>query len=129
MAYTIKSTGKPSFKSFDIQCPACLYTEERSVDLRDCETEEQMQERIDRDTLITCPNCEGMMERVWIHAPSTVNGSAKPKSDDQIRKFQQSCKERFVKKELDDVRHKHGRLYDDSVRSAAAQKIKKEVEK
>jgi hypothetical protein len=49
-----------------------------------------------------------------------------PKSDKNLAKMQKNLRERFIKKEIDDVRHKHGRLYDDAVRSSAAQRIKSE---
>jgi len=125
MSFTVKSTGRASLRSFDIMCPACGYSEERSVDLRECETEEERNERIDRDTLIKCPNCEqATMERVWLRAPS-MGTTHDPKSDTTIAKFQQSCRERFVKKEMADIQHKHGVNFGDSIRSAAVQRIKK----
>lgn len=121
MSYTIKSTGAPSFRTIDLLCPKCQYEEERSVDLRGCETDEQREQLMNAE--LKCPNCEEAdMERVWRHAPSV---GSRPGSDEYVSKMKKSFRERFIKKEVDDVRHKHGKLYDDAVRSAAATRIKK----
>jgi hypothetical protein len=121
MSYTVKSVGAASFKTIDLQCPKCQYEEERSIDLRGCDTDEEREQRMSAE--LKCPNCEeAEMERVWRHAPSVGTKSG---SDEYVAKMKKSFKERFIKKELDQVRHKHGRLYDDAVRSAAATRIKK----
>jgi DNA-directed RNA polymerase subunit RPC12/RpoP len=118
-SYTVKHTGKAALRSFNFMCPKCSYEEERSVDMRNSE------EEIQRDMLIKCPNCDHEhLEQVIRHAPSV--GMGDPKSDKNLAKMQKNLRERFIKKEIDDVRHKHGRLYDDAVRSSAAQRIKSE---
>lgn len=111
-----------SFKVYDFECPKCQYTEERSIDFRGCDTE---QDRV-QAMKIVCPNCEHPeMEVVWRSAPAV--GGPRYGTDAEISKMKKSFKDRFIRKEVDDVRHKFGKLYDDSVRSAAAQKIKKET--
>lgn len=112
-----------SFRTFDFECPECGYQEEHSFDLRGMSEEE-------KDATIAsgirCPNCDHeKMNRVWIKAPGMKMG--KDSDMHNINRMKQSFKERFVKKELDDVRNKFGRLYDDSTRSAAAQKIESNV--
>jgi len=72
---------------------------------------------------IECPTCKKTMEFVMVKPPSG-SSIGKEGSDTSIRAFQQKCKERFVKKELDDVRHKFGRNFDDSLVSSAAKRIK-----
>lgn len=104
-----------------MQCPECHYEEERTFDRRELETEEELQAAIN---VVKCPNCEdATLEVVWKKAPSSHN------TDDMnpgtIAKMKDSFKQRFVKKEIDDVRHKHGVNFDDALRSKAAQRIKK----
>ena len=124
MSYTVKTTGSMSFKNVDLQCPKCEYEEERSIDLRGIETEDGR----NREMIIMCPNCEHPeMDRIWKKAPSIKMGN--DRSDAGIARMKNSFRDRFVKKEIDDVRHKYGRLYDDSVGSAAAQRIGKSVKK
>ena len=106
-------------------CPKCAYNEELSVDVRNCADDEAVRLKVESESQIKCPNCDHeFMEHVWLKAPA-VGTSADPKSDANLKRLQQSLRERFIKRELDDVRHKHGKLYDDSIRSAAAQRIKK----
>jgi hypothetical protein len=120
--YRIKTTGKAALKSIELLCEECKYEEERSIDMR------QTDEEIDRDMLVKCPNCDHeYMIKVWRTAPS-VSNYHDPKSDKSLKAMQNNLKQRFIKKEVDDVRHKHGRLYDDSIQSAAATRIKKETE-
>lgn len=105
-------------KSFDLACPSCDYTEVRTMDFRDYNTEDEAWQAAD----IRCPNCEeAELQRVWITAPFTkVNDY-----DRDIAAMKQSSKERFVKKEMQDIQHKHGKVFGDAVRSAAAQRIAK----
>lgn len=123
MSYTIKVTGRAAFRTIDLKCPKCEYEEERTIDLREVEDEDGYRKQM----IVQCPNCDHpQMEEIWKKAPSV---GSNPRSDSSIAKMQKSFKERFVKKELNDVRHKYGRLYDDSVKSAAVQRIKKSVKK
>jgi len=116
--YTVKHTGKAVLKTIELMCEGCSYEEERSVDMRNSE------EEIERDMLVACPNCDhGNMIKVYRTAPSVGGGD--PKSDANLAKMQGSLKRRFLKKEADDVRHKFGVNYDDSLRSAAATRIAK----
>lgn len=113
--YTVKSTGKATLKSIELVCPECEYREDRSIDMREIDTPEQEAAAMQ----IKCPNCDHeYMEREWRTAPSGVSPGT------EVDKMKRSFRERFIKKEVDDVRHKHGRLYDDAVVSSAAQRIK-----
>jgi putative FmdB family regulatory protein len=69
-----------------------------------------------------CPSCGDVMERVWLKAPMTRIGGEG--SDRQIESMKRSFNEHFVGHEMDDIRHKHGRLFDESLASAAARRIK-----
>lgn len=126
MAYSIKTTGAASFKSIDMRCPECQYTEERSIDLRGIE------EEADRDIAmnpeVKCPNCEEAdLQKVWLRAPSignyTNNRAAKTLDARQASMRAQQ------RKTDDDVRHKHGQNYNDSLSSSVAQRIKKKLVK
>jgi len=44
----------------------------------------------------------------------------------EVQNLQQACRDHFHKKELDEVRHKHGSAIDDSLKGAAVEKIKTE---
>lgn len=118
---TYRVTGKASFRTFDFECPECQYGEERMIDFRECENEEE--EKMIMSSIL-CPNCEEHnMERVWRSAPSIRMGN--DSSDHNIAKMKKSFHERFVKSgEMDQVRHKHGKLFDQSLVSAAADRIK-----
>lgn len=119
MSYTVRVKGSSSFRTVDLLCPKCEYEEERTIDLRDLDGDDR-----EKAMIVQCPNCEHPeMERIWKKAPSAKVGN--DRSDENIAKMKKSFKERFVKKELDDVRHRSGKLFDDSIRSAAAQRIKK----
>jgi len=70
----------------------------------------------------TCPNCsEGVLTLTFRKAPMGRIGGEK--STRSIESMKESLDQRFIKKDLDDVRHKWGVLYDDSIRSAAVQRI------
>lgn len=124
MSYTVKTKGKPSFRTIDLMCENCGYHEEYSVDLRDKETDQDIELAMNPE--IRCPNCEEAdLQRVWLQAPS-VGRFTNDNSSAAFEARKASFRERFVKKELDDVRNKHGKLFDESLRSAAAQRIKKD---
>jgi len=96
---------------FDYMCMDCYYHEERLV------------KYASRDSKFKCPSCEGVLQRVWLKPPA-YNSLGKEGSDKSIKAMQQSFKERFVKKEIDDVRHKFGKTFDDSLVSSAAKRIR-----
>jgi hypothetical protein len=72
-----------------------------------------------------CPECEGELsgKRIIDGAPMSRVGGAG--SDRQIKAMKKSFKKRFVNKEIDDVRHRQGNIFDESLVSAAAERIKK----
>lgn len=109
------------FRPIDIVCPNCHYHEERVLDLRGGVSKDEAMANED----FVCPSCsDEYMKEVWIHAPAgKMENDQHPKN---IERMKQSFRDRFVKTEINDVRHKHGRLFDDSLRSAAVQRIKKE---
>lgn len=117
MSYKVTTTGKASHRAVDLECPKCQYPEERVLDCREFDSVEDAWLASD----VLCPNCEEAdLEKVWRNAPlGKVHDEA-----GEVSRMKQSFKERFIKKDVDDVRHKHGKLYDDSIRSAAAQRIK-----
>jgi len=72
------------------------------------------------DVCLVCR--QGTVKRVWRKAPvSRIGGVG---SDRQIKSMQKSFKERFYKKEIDDVRQKHGGSVDDAIRAAKIEKVK-----
>lgn len=121
MSYIVRSTGRSIFKTINLLCSNCQYEEERTIDVRGME-DEQIEQAVNQE--IMCPNCEeANMERVWRHAPS-VTRYANENSPATFEARKKSFKQRFLKKEADDIRDKHGVNFDDSLRSAAAQRIK-----
>ena len=119
MTYTMKTIGKASFKSIDLSCPNCGYEEERSIDLRDLD-----EDGIQQAMLVKCPNCDHEhMEQVWRRAPAAKFGN--DQTPENIARMKRSFDERFVKKDMDNVRHKFGRLFDESLVSKAVDKAKK----
>jgi len=93
----------------DIKCAECGYTEERSVDV---------------NTVLVCPNCDnGVLRVVFMKAPMGRAGG--DGSDRSIASMRKSFNERFVKKELTDLRHKFGSVIDDSILGGGIQKVKK----
>ena len=118
MSFETKTTGKASFRTFDLECTECGWEEERTLDCRNYDSVEAAWD----DSHIACPNCDDvMLQRVWRKAP----GGKVRDDDGEIASMKQSFKERFVKKEMFEVQHKHGRLFGDSIRSAAATRIAK----
>jgi hypothetical protein len=74
----------------------------------------------------TCPACNdntGSYKETWTKAPmARIGGSG---SERDIAAMQKDCRERFVKSgEMDDIRHRHGSAFDDSIRGAAIERIK-----
>lgn len=67
--------------------------------------------------------CGGTFREVWLKAPGVGTLGAEG-SDRQVVALRRSYRQRFVKKELDDVRHRHGRAVDDALRGAAVRRIK-----
>lgn len=73
---------------------------------------------------LACPECkEQTYKEVWTKAPmGRIGGSG---SERDIKAMQQSFQQRFAKSgEMDDIRHKHGTAFDDSIRGAAVERIK-----
>jgi len=67
-------------------------------------------------------DCGGKVKRIFVRASFVrVGGEG---SDRQIAAMQKSFKERFYKKDADDLRHKHGAVFEDAQRSAALKRIK-----
>jgi hypothetical protein len=115
----MKTTGKAAIKIIDLLCPECEYQEERTIDMREIDGEEEERQAM----IIQCPNCEHPeMQRVWLKAPSGRIGGAK--SERSIESMQHSFKERFVKGEINDVRHRFGKLFDQNLVSSAVKRIK-----
>lgn len=77
--------------------------------------------------LIDCPSCETTME---IHTPNEAPaGHMKRDYDSEVSAMQSSFRHRFMKKELDDVRHKFGSLIDDSLVAGEARRIREKMNK
>lgn len=122
MTYTVRTTGRPIFKTIEIECEKCQINESHSIDVRGCD-DEQIEQKMNEEIL--CPNCEVPMVRVFKTAPS-ISSIGKDGSESASKAMRKSFKQRFIKKEIDDTRHKWGRLFDDSLRSTAAQRLKNE---
>ena len=75
------------------------------------------------DDVILCPKCGTRMHHVWLSAPNS-NQLGKEGSDKSIAAMQQSFRQRFVEKDIDDMRHKHGSNFDESLVSSAIKRIK-----
>lgn len=117
MSYT-KSQGKASFKTIELECPECHYEEDQMIDLREVE-----EDKIEAAMLFKCPNCDHEpMEKVWRTAPAAKFGN--DSDPHNIKRMQNSLDQRFVKKDMDNVRHKFGKLFDESLVSAAVTKAK-----
>ena len=93
----------------DFLCPECEYIEERLI-----ERGETLE--------MKCPNCEAEMHKVYLKSPAFRMGGEG--SDRQIASMQKSFRERFKKKEADDIRHKHGKDFDDSLAHGEVRRIK-----
>lgn len=98
-------------RMFDFMCPECQHSEEKLFG-----TLEPLK--------LTCAACGAAMERVWMKPPS-MGTIGKEGTDANITAMKKSFRERYVKKEQVDVLHRHGKLYGDSIRSAASQRIQK----
>jgi hypothetical protein len=118
MSYEVKSKGWAQFRGFDLMCGSCDHHEDILLERADFLDENGDRKKIQKP----CPECGGVMEEVWIQAPSTFSRDG---TDAGVAKMKRSFNERFIKKEVDDVRHKYGRLYDDSIKSAAVNRLRK----
>ena len=97
---------------YEYTCEKCGHEFEEQVPMSECGDKQD------------CPVCErNSGVRAYRTAPLTRTGGEG--SDRDISAMQKSFRERFVKKELDDVRHKHGKAIDDSLaQTGVARKIK-----
>ena len=123
--YITKVTGKYALLNVDFECPECKKVIQESIDMRDKPEGYDVNEHE-----VICPDdqCRYRMERVWRSAPAVFIGG--DQSDRRIALMRKSFRQRFTKgPEIDDVRHEKGKLFDYSLRSAAATRIKDEVEK
>lgn len=68
--------------------------------------------------------CGAVVKRVFINAPS-FNKIGKDGTDSAIKAMKESFRDRFKKYEIDDIRHKHGRAFDESLVAGAANRIRK----
>lgn len=91
----------------DFQCTECDYVQDDFAEI---------------DDVKFCPKCGGHMRHVWLSAPN-ANDLGQEGSNKSLAAMRQSFRQRFVKKEIDDVRHKHGETFDDSLVSAAVKRI------
>jgi len=95
----------------DYLCPMCEYCEEIYTKIEEATTH-----------VVLCPNCgDADLHLTFRKAPMGRIGGEK--STRSIESMKDSFNQRFIKKDLDDVRHKHGVLYDDSIRSAAVARL------
>ena len=78
-----------------------------------------------RHECTVCKQTSGV--RWFLNAPFVQYGGEG--SVQQIQRMQKSFKNRFYKKGIDDVRQKHGKAIDDSLRGAELEKIKGTVKK
>lgn len=92
----------------DFECAKCAYQKDDFAEI---------------DDVLECPKCGNYMNHVWLSSPNG-NQLGKEGSDKSIAAMQKSFKQRFLKKEIDDVRHKHGKPFDESLASAAVKRIK-----
>lgn len=102
--------------NFDVRCDACGFESEEIISAKDVSDEWRG----------ICERCEKPhVRRVYINAPAfRVGGEGSPRSVGAMRR---SYDERFVKSgELDQIRHKHGDAFDDSLRAGAIGRIKGE---
>jgi len=94
----------------DFVCGSCDYTKDDFAEI---------------DDVLACPRCGKEMRHAWLSAPNSNQLGAEGSSS-SIAAMQQSFRERFVKKEMDDVRNKHGSNFDESLVSAEAARIRKD---
>jgi len=95
---------------YDFICERCKDALEKFVSFED--KDEQL-----------CSACGQKLDRVWT-TPPRMGHLGKEGSDTQIAAMKQSFRERFVKKDLDSIRHKFGSEFDDSIRGAAVSRIR-----
>lgn len=92
----------------DFRCIECSYIQDDFAEI---------------DDIKLCPQCGSYMRHVWISAPNS-NNLGQEGSDRSVAAMKRSFDQRFVKKEMDDVRHKHGESFDQSLASSALKRIK-----
>lgn len=92
----------------DFKCNKCSYIQDDFAEI---------------DDTIICNNCGSKMKHIYLSAPNS-NNLGKEGSDKSIKALQHSFRKRFIKKELDDVRNKHGEIFDQSLVSSAVKRIK-----
>lgn len=110
-----------SFKMYDLICDNCgLFDESHLFDFRDIPEHEERMKVVESQP---CPDCGTIMSRAFVSAPKM--GTTK-NSPEEWAKMKQSFKERYVKKELNDQRHKFGRMIDESHLGAAVERAKGE---
>lgn len=97
---------------YEYLCDDCRHEDERIIKLDDLERYVE-----------TCPKCQGdHWHRTFKKAPP---GRIKGDHAHETGRMQQSLRERFVRTGgMDEVRHKHGSAFDDSLRGAAVDRIK-----
>lgn len=98
---------------YDYACRKCDHRDQRVIKIAELDAYNE-----------SCPHCgaaNGEWHREILTAPS---GGVKRDHAAETKALQQSLKERFVKRDLDDMRHKHGSVFDDSLRGAAVDRIK-----
>jgi hypothetical protein len=106
--------------NYDVHCKACEYEGVLFMTL------EELEKFKEKPT--PCPLCksEGTLNREYRKAPA-----GRVKGDKQVEYFKETsgirkrCKEHFVKSgEMDQVRNKFGNIFDESLVSAAADRIR-----
>ena len=94
---------------------------------------EHIRSMADRNNMHSCPikidndeMCMGIVRRREVQSRAPALHSSDYNTN--IAKMKQASKEHFVKKEIDDVRHKFGRSFDDGLVGAAAERIRGDVQ-
>lgn len=96
---------------YDYHCRKCDLRDQRIIKIAELDAYSE-----------SCPHCGADdWHREILTAPV---GKVKRDHAGETAALQQSLKERFIKRDLDDMRHKHGSVFDDSLRGAAVDRIK-----
>lgn len=124
--YKVTVTGKATVKNINLKCPneSCGYEEERLISMVGFDEE--------ADAIVAsgiiCPSCEAELQKVFTLQSQMGRPAFAGKVKDEAKEnadMKQSFHERFIKSgEMDQCRHKHGKLFDQSLVSAAAKRIK-----
>lgn len=100
---------------YEYRCPGCEFRFEVIKKVEQFDTSE------------VCPECESTVTLSNKLPPSRIRGGVKKTHAQETAALQQSLRERFVTSgEMDQVKHKHGSEFHDSIRGAAVDRIKKE---